>query len=1538
MNLSRYRHISHLFLCFLFCFICFNASAFDITTKPVGFYYGANYYFEDVNEAIKFINQRNKESYDNCVAGIGPYSGGFCSYNVARLPALKMSYPPQGPLMDGIYQVNYFRADRIYSGPTYRDNPGKDIDWSFASVLFAWFCPNGFNLRYQYESPDHSIKNGAYCIKEIVDLRSPPESCPVELGNPVDVLTRQKREHEIDYATADGILKLERFYVNQFVGWQYAAPSKLVDSTFDDVSGPGSCYAGSLIVNGTTRKSHCFQYIQNPESTDKLVTIKTGKNNQYIFKKDSSNNFTGTNSYTGQLTKLTSSEYAWLHKQRDNTFDYYSSAGLLMLRKLPNGRQLFYGYNDSTLTSISDDANRKIILNYDGAGRISYAVLPDGNQISYEYDSYNNVTRVTWPDGTSKQYLYNEDDLVTGESSPFYLTGKIDERGIRNGTYKYVYSTYPNMYVSTSQAGGVNKYIVSVTGVTNPMGIKSEYTHISHVLSDGTRLPKSQPQVAGSGCAASTRNFAYNSSGLLTQKTEFNDNITQYAYNTAKHENVRVEGLKTASSSYLNPNATLPAGARKISTEWHPDWRVKTRIAEAKKITTNIYNGQPDPFNSNQILNCAPASVTAPMLCKKVVQATTDVNGAAGFAAVLDASLAARVWQYTYNELGKTLTVSTPQSVLNNTVEIAYEYYSYDSTFWRKGDLKQISNALGHTTQYTRYDANGRLLELVDANGVVSQFTYDLRGRLLTATQAGATTNYTYDPVGNLIRVVSADGVTLEYDYDNASRLFRIRDLNGNKIEYTLDKASNITAINYSDNAGNLRYQQTRVYDALSRVQNIIDASNNSTTLKYDASGNLTSEVDANNKTTSQSYDALDQFKQRTDALSGKINYTFDAQGNLTNVKDPRNNSTGYIYNAFGELIEQNSPDTGKTTFNYNAAGNRISSTDARGIIVNYSYDALNRLTHITYPSASENVQFVYDNTQGGNKGIGRLTAITKNGETTSYVYNDAGFIKNKTVTVNGITSVTQYEYDLAGKPTRTIYPSGRVVNYLYNSLGLPDAITTQSSGNLQTVLSNIQYLPFGPAQSYVYGNGLTHSQTYDLNYRLTAIQVGSILDRNYTYDAVNNINGITNNIDLAQSQTFTYDALNRLTSALGGYGNLGYTYDAVGNRLTEVRNSTTDTYSYATTSNRLNSITRSAGNRNFTYDNAGNPTQRTSDDNKTHNNTFNNANRLSSVNVNGTLAANYTYNPLGQRVIKTLANGTKEIYHYDESGQLLSVTDQNNNTQREYIYWGNQQVALINNNTIYYIHNDHLNTPQVVTNQSQQVVWMGNYEPFGKLAQNQSNNIEIFSRFPGQYFDAETNLYYNYFRDYDPSIGRYIESDPIGLGGGINTYGYASQNPLSFYDQYGLFVDQAAFETLLAEAASTTKTAAKVGSRLNPWTAAASAFLPTTMGDGTLTPENCNNNDKCRELIAIVKAKADEVRRQWFRGLSDPNNLFENAFSTANLGKRKGTWVGHIEKFNNAKRGLRNSILEAFANKCAVDPMDVRLIDLEYPNAPAAR
>lgn len=109
-------------------------------------------------------------------------------------------------------------------------------------------------------------------------------------------------------------------------------------------------------------------------------------------------------------------------------------------------------------------------------------------------------------------------------------------------------------------------------------------------------------------------------------------------------------------------------------------------------------------------------------------------------------------------------------------------------------------------------------------------------------------------------------------------------------------------------------------------------------------------------------------------------------------------------------------------------------------------------------------------------------------------------------------------------------------------------------------------------------------------------------------------------------------------------------------------------------------------------------------------------------------------------------------------------------------------------NAATYLFHNDHLGTPQALTNANQQVVWQSEQQPFGDVTTS-VNQAEQNLRFPGQYFDKETGLHYNYHRTYEAIIGRYTESDPIGLMGGISTFGYAHMNPINLFDHFGLAV-----------------------------------------------------------------------------------------------------------------------------------------------------
>jgi len=160
----------------------------------------------------------------------------------------------------------------------------------------------------------------------------------------------------------------------------------------------------------------------------------------------------------------------------------------------------------------------------------------------------------------------------------------------------------------------------------------------------------------------------------------------------------------------------------------------------------------------------------------------------------------------------------------------------------------------------------------------------------------------------------------------------------------------------------------------------------------------------------------------------------------------------------------------------------------------------------------------------------------------------------------------------------------------------------------------------------------------------------------------------------------------------------------------------------------------------------------------------------------------------MGQRVIKEV-DGVSTVFHYDFNGNIIAESDLDGNFNTEYLYNGKGRVALVNVSTeeMFFFLNDRLGTPQMLTDASNTVVWEGLYKPFGGADVNPNSSVVNNFRFPGQYYDNETGLHYNYFRYYDPATGRYLTPDPIGLVGGINLWIYANGNPINAIDPWGL-------------------------------------------------------------------------------------------------------------------------------------------------------
>ncbi|MES9971963.1 MAG: RHS repeat-associated core domain-containing protein [Candidatus Thiodiazotropha sp.] len=623
-----------------------------------------------------------------------------------------------------------------------------------------------------------------------------------------------------------------------------------------------------------------------------------------------------------------------------------------------------------------------------------------------------------------------------------------------------------------------------------------------------------------------------------------------------------------------------------------------------------------------------------------------------------------RITSYTYNALGLVETVDGPRVDVDDITT-----YGYDDN----GNRTSTTNALGRVTRVTEYDGVGRPLTIVDPNGLTTSLSYDPRGRLTGQTLSdGATTRttvYDYDPVGNLIRVTLSDGSYIQYDYDPAHRLIGIEDSQGNRIDYSLDAMGNRESEEVRDPSGTLTRRQQQVFDGLGRVQVLIDSQNHTTEYDYDANGNLTQTIDANNHPSNQTYDALDRLDQQTDALDGVTQYSYDAQDNLTSVTDPNGLTTTYAYDGLGNLLSQTSPDTGTTSYSYDEAGNRLTQTDARGISVSYSYDALNRLTQVSYPDASLNVSYDYD--QGPN-GIGRLTRISDANGTTDYTYNAYGELTSQTRTSSdGIVTTYAYGYDAHGRLTSLTYPSGNIVHYAYDTHGqLADLTFEQSDGSSHPLVNNLQTLPFGPIQTLDYGNGLSLSRTFDQDYRLIGQTINGILQSSYGHDPVGNITDWLDQLDTSQQQQFGYDELDRLTTALGSYGSLGYNYDAIGNRLSKTEEGATETYNYSLDSHQLQQII-GATTDDRSYDEAGNTLQ-----SLIGSYTYDDTNRMVSYS-NPQITASYAYNGKGERIRKSV-NGETTRFRYGADGVLLGEYDQTGQAIREYVYLAGQPVALI--------------------------------------------------------------------------------------------------------------------------------------------------------------------------------------------------------------------------------------------------------------------
>lgn len=1016
--------------------------------------------------------------------------------------------------------------------------------------------------------------------------------------------------------------------------------------------------------------------------------------------------------------------------------------------------------------------------------------------------TYRSIADVVMPDG--ERYRFTE--TSPGQFAP---PATRSDLLTRNGDGSFDLTLEQSRTASHYLADGSLSYVADGSGnLTNfSYGPSGRLSRISDGSGSGRYVDVywgADGRIASlQDSAGRTVGYTYNANGSLATVTDPAGRTTTYTYVTGRFGEPLLSRVSDHWGRAITDVTYLPTDRVNTFTESGETWRMAYVYQDDPMVTAKSdsqNNTWRMRFGSDiQITDrTAPDNSTASTVYTPEgwVGQQTDQSGVRT--------------NYTYDTAGKVTSV-TRDSIGGTAVR--YDY-TYDATFPEKvasvTPKVPSTNAVDPTWQAWRYDyyptgstSPGSLHHVyrVQSDGstldTVSTYVYDAQGRVTRQTSAGGgQTDYTYDAQGNLHTVTAPannDGGTrpvTTYGYDALGRVTTVTDPLGHDTTYTYDPLGRVLTVTLPKPSGgsNLSFTTTYSYDHFDAGTGLVftevaDPNGKLTRLGYDQFGRLVKSIDAANNATTYGY-TRDILSSITDANGNVTSYQYDSQRRLTRTTFPDGAYESYTYKPDGLLWTKTDRRGVTTTYSYDGQKRLASKSYSSGGSITYTYQG-QLLTQVqdTSTSPSETHAFTYDEsyrletaTQGARGSLTYAyqaddrveTLAIGSGPTATYGYYADGSLR--TIDWSPVVGSFRWDYTLTGQYQAVTFPNGQTRSYSYDDQGRLLSLANALGG---TTLA-----------SFAYG--------YDHDYALgTDTMLGQRTSLTSTLPAQGLMNALT---------TFRYDPLYQLTrvdypapAPFNGEVHQ-WTYDAIGNRLTDTVNQSTLTYSYFKNgSNPLNGQRlQNDGVDTYVYDAAGNLTSRQG--NGSYGLGVNAENRLTSI--TGSEVASYGYDYQGRRAWKA-AGGVTPSYLYDG----LNVVSETTGGATSYFLNGpgiDEPLAVFRDGAVTYLDIDGLGSVAATNAANGSVTHSVSFDAWGNTFGETGTRSQPFT-YTGREV-GEAGFHFYRARFYQPGIGRFIQEDPNRAGDRLPTwalpttpslraeaYAYVGGNPVSFTDPLGL-------------------------------------------------------------------------------------------------------------------------------------------------------